>query len=526
LTLTIRDLVALPELMLTLVAATPNEMGREVRSVHTTDLQHPGRYVLPGEFVLTNGLWHGSIATEAWVSELATCGATALGFGVGTGHAAIPADVTEACERRSLPLIEVPEALSFVAIADAVAAADAESQRAVFRRHLARSRTMLRGLSEGQGTAFLLDVLRQETGLEATLLSPGGRVLATTRRDVRLEDVRDAIDPDRTVAARSMTVFAGSGPHRETTPRLLVWAKAAAIDDEARVVVNQVMDHVELEAGWRRTERQALVGIAQEVVEGLRAGTFPAAAFDTRVAAIGLDPLEPITVLALAHDAERAASALDAIGGPFALVPTAAGVIALSQPPGGDPVAGSAAALRHLGEDPVVGGGGSGVGTAEVGRAVGQAMLALHLARYRPPGARVVRYDEPGSHALLLGLLDPDVLIGFRDQVLGPVARWDAEHGTDLTGTLAAFIASGGRWRATAGELHIHHNTLRYRLGRVRTLTGRNLDDPADRLDVQIALLIAPPLAAAPAPTAGLDGAGSERPPDRARALPTSELEA
>jgi DNA-binding PucR family transcriptional regulator len=117
-------------------------------------------------------------------------------------------------------------------------------------------------------------------------------------------------------------------------------------------------------------------------------------------------------------------------------------------------------------------------------------MLALNLARHRAPGARVLRHDDLGSHALLLGLLDPDVLTGFREQVLGEVARWDAEHGTDLIRTLATFVNHAGRWRATAGELHIHHNTLRYRLGRVQRLTGRRLDDPADRLDMQIALLI------------------------------------
>lgn len=491
-TLTLRDLVAVPELQLSLVDGHA-EQEREVRSVHTTDLQHPGRYVLPGELVLTNGLWHGTVDTDTWVSELARSGATALGFGLGTPHATIPSDVTEACHRRSLPLMEVPEALSFVAIADAVTSAEAENERAVFRRHLARSRTMLRALSEGRGVAFLLELLRDETGLEATLLSPGGRVLASTRSGIGPADVAAALDVPGDRSTASVTVFAASGPHRQTTPTLLVWTNPGSIDDEARVVAGQVMDHVELEAGWRRSERQTVVGITQELTEGLRAGTVSEPAFDARVAAIGFDPGRPITVLAIAHDAERAASALESVGGPFAVAPTADTAIALCQPPGGDPVGAVAGALAHIGEDPSLGGGAAGIGPTEVGRALGQAMLAVHLARHRPSGARVVRHDDLGSHVLLLGLLDPDVLTGFREQVLGPVARWDAAHGTDLIRTLEAFIATGGRWRATASELHIHHNTLRYRLERVRALTGRSLTDPADRLDVHIALLIAAP---------------------------------
>lgn len=56
--------------------------------------------------------------------------------------------------------------------------------------------------------------------------------------------------------------------------------------------------------------------------------------------------------------------------------------------------------------------------------------------------------------------------------------------------TLRAFLVNGGRCRATATHLHIHHNTLRYRLRRVELLTGRHLDEVADRLDVQIALAV------------------------------------
>ena len=119
--------------------------------------------------------------------------------------------------------------------------------------------------------------------------------------------------------------------------------------------------------------------------------------------------------------------------------------------------------------------------------------MALNLARGRPPGKRVVSHSDLGSHALLLALLDPEVLSGFREQVLGSVERWDLDHGTELLETLRAFLSNGGRWRATAAHLHIHHNTLRYRLRRVELLTGRNLDEVPDRLDVQIALFVPGP---------------------------------
>lgn len=472
-----------------------DQEGREVRSVHTTDLQQPGRYVLPGELVLTNGLWHGEVPAEAWVSELSQAGAAALGFGIGTPHAEIPADVVDACDQRSMPLIEIPEDLSFVAISDAVVAAHAEDQRSVLRQHLERSRTMLRGLSDGRGIEFLLDVLRDETGSDAALVSPSGRVLAAVGQPLSAEQALRAA----TIARRrrlpsevepGLTAFGSTGRKPQAAPVLVVWAAPSEIDDEARVVINQVTDHVELESGWRRSDRQALLGIAQEFVDLLRAGGLSSKGFEARAVAVGLDPQRPITTLAFAHDIGEVVVALEAVGGPFALAPQVDSVIALAQPLGSDALGSAASAIADMGGHPTLGGGSAGVGATEVARSLGEALAALNLATGRPPGHRVVDHRDLGSHALLLALLDPGVLNDFREQVLGPVERWDLEHGTELLQTLRAFLTNGGRWRATASHLHIHHNTLRYRLGRVELLTGRHLDEVGDRLDLQIASLI------------------------------------
>jgi DNA-binding PucR family transcriptional regulator len=183
-------------------------------------------------------------------------------------------------------------------------------------------------------------------------------------------------------------------------------------------------------------------------------------------------------------------AALEAVGGPFAIAPQADSVIAFVQSPGSDSLGAAASAIAEMGGQPTLGGGSAGLGAAGVAGSLSEALAALNLARGRPLGDRVVGHRDLGSHALLLALLDPEVLSDFREQVLGPVERWDLEHGTDLVQTLRVFLMNGGRWRATASHLHIHHNTLRYRMGRVELLTGRHLDDVADRLDVQIALAV------------------------------------
>ena len=47
---------------------------------------------------------------------------------------------------------------------------------------------------------------------------------------------------------------------------------------------------------------------------------------------------------------------------------------------------------------------------------------------------------------------------------------------------------SGGSWVKTAEATHLHLNTVRYRIGRVEQLTGRDINDTAHRADLHLAL--------------------------------------
>ena len=53
---------------------------------------------------------------------------------------------------------------------------------------------------------------------------------------------------------------------------------------------------------------------------------------------------------------------------------------------------------------------------------------------------------------------------------------------------MRTFLETGGRWQETADLLHVHVNTLRNRLERVESLTGRRLDSTPDRVDLWLAL--------------------------------------
>ncbi|MFE4683487.1 PucR family transcriptional regulator [Streptomyces sp. NPDC056721] len=73
----------------------------------------------------------------------------------------------------------------------------------------------------------------------------------------------------------------------------------------------------------------------------------------------------------------------------------------------------------------------------------------------------------------------------------GPVHRLrahDQRRGTAYTETLAAYLDAFGDTAAASRELNVHTNTLRYRLGRIRELTGLDLGDPYERLNAAVQL--------------------------------------
>jgi sugar diacid utilization regulator len=61
-----------------------------------------------------------------------------------------------------------------------------------------------------------------------------------------------------------------------------------------------------------------------------------------------------------------------------------------------------------------------------------------------------------------------------------------------LRETLAAWLRHRGRTETVAGELHVHPQTVRYRMAQLRELFGDALEDPERRFELELALRVAP----------------------------------
>jgi DNA-binding PucR family transcriptional regulator len=65
--------------------------------------------------------------------------------------------------------------------------------------------------------------------------------------------------------------------------------------------------------------------------------------------------------------------------------------------------------------------------------------------------------------------------------------RYDAAHGTELVLTLTEFLETGGSYNKTASALSVHRSTLKYRLKRIREVSGHDLSVPDAQFNLQVA---------------------------------------
>lgn len=88
----------------------------------------------------------------------------------------------------------------------------------------------------------------------------------------------------------------------------------------------------------------------------------------------------------------------------------------------------------------------------------------------------------------IIGLLseNPDLV----DNRVTGLVDLDDRTGSAFTASLRAYLDHFGDVRAAAAALHVHPNTLRYRMRRLQALTGMDLDDPATRLVVALSLRV------------------------------------
>jgi sugar diacid utilization regulator len=120
-------------------------------------------------------------------------------------------------------------------------------------------------------------------------------------------------------------------------------------------------------------------------------------------------------------------------------------------------------------------------------RAYREAELALRMFDLARLTGGVTSFEDLGVFRLLAEIQDRSAIERFVRTWLGAVIDYDARHSGGLVETLGRYLELGGSYDATAAAVAVHRSTLKYRLQRIREISGHDLNDPDVRFNLQLA---------------------------------------
>lgn len=514
----ISELLAVKRLHLRFVTGAEHA-DRVMRWAYTTDLLEPARYLRGGELVLTGMMWHTRPEDSAtFVSSIVDAGVVALGAGTALGE--IPPDLVEACRSHDLPLLEVPPQTSFGAVTEEVVGSLTQRRISTMTRTRDHHRRLMAEVAAG---AELPSAFARATGEDAWILSSTGRHVAASREALPRSE-------REWLAARALTV--PSFPHtvhlpeedgraltlmpvrtKESHPLAAWWLVCegdhttwtdeeheSAAELASLAAIARGRDEERALADARHLEGLPRLLAAQrfdEVTELLRGTASVGGGGGGHVvvsAAMLPAPGTVDLVRRVVTELVRDHGGVVVTGGEdtLALVPVDDG--GADTPVHTEELRAELLHRARVLEEGLVdhrlaiGLSSPAWGVPELRGAAVEARHARRLAELRGGRSRVIAGAEIDSHELLLASVPQEVQSSYRERLLGPLTAYDRDHRSDLVRTLEQFLAHSGSWQRCAAAMHVHVNTLRYRIGRVEELTGRDLSSLEHRVDLFLAL--------------------------------------
>ncbi|MBO0776557.1 MAG: helix-turn-helix domain-containing protein, partial [Actinobacteria bacterium] len=126
----------------------------------------------------------------------------------------------------------------------------------------------------------------------------------------------------------------------------------------------------------------------------------------------------------------------------------------------------------------------------EIAQSYEEAHRTIETLRRMGRAGTVTAFGDLGIHRLLLQVPDLAELRSFADDVLGRLGRGDRERRSEYLTTLACYLRENGSPQRAARFLHVHPNTVAYRVKRIEEISGLSLSSYTDRLTAQVALEI------------------------------------
>lgn len=124
---------------------------------------------------------------------------------------------------------------------------------------------------------------------------------------------------------------------------------------------------------------------------------------------------------------------------------------------------------------------------ADFPRSHREGQLALRIQRSAGRNEQVTVFDDLGVFQVLATEADTSAMETFVNEWLGALLTYDSDHGAHLVTTLSEFLDCGGSYDVTAAALTVHRSTLKYRLKRIRAVSGHDIGVPDTQFNLQVA---------------------------------------
>lgn len=498
------ELLERRELGLRLAAGPPHGGDVRIMGLEVCELPDPRPWLESGSMLMTAGvgLGHGARRQRLLVERCVQADAAAIAFAVGLAHADAPGPIAERCEEAGLPLVIVPPGTPARVLSAAVGERAAAHQLQAAQRGLSIQSHLMEALAAPEPEAELLRRLGSLLSATALIVDEQGGIEGAPSgalpdelwgplrggHGVGLHHLRGrryvtAQVADR-VGARRWIVVAG---------------KSAALPDQlarqALQSAGRLARLVERARPPRPAEARAVRSELADELLGFRP-VGERRVLARRAAALGLGVDAPLEVaLVRVHGegdgvarSQRAARAQGELEAHL----TAASVPFLSTHRDGDVVLVAPGPLARPLEAALAPAGGFDAGIGRPATTLDGLPRSLLDARFALQQLRAAGPPEAGAPRLLAHA-DLDLATALAcdadPAVAGPrrAALLNRVSTPELRETLLCHLDHDLDVQRTAEALHLHANSLRYRLGRIEAQLGRSLRDPATIASLYIA---------------------------------------
>jgi purine catabolism regulator len=479
---TLGDLLEQEDLALQPVSVSDGARARHVAGAHSIEIERPSSWLGPDWVMLTTGVrLRGSAAAQReLVAELDEAGVAALGFGLDLGFKRVPDAVLDEAATRGFPVFAVPLRIPFREIVTSINRSLLSSDLRAYQRLSSMQLFLLDALRDTEPRAAIAGRLATLLQASVLVLSPAGEVVLAAG-DAPTEALQAAL-AGRPAALQQFDVegwHAVAAPVDEAQEWLVVATRGGGFANPlTKPMVQAAAPLLAATAKLSETERAQERAIRAALLDELLrpGGDLPALA--SRAASLGLDLSEPARVVSLDGPAEPLATAFANAGLPV----LCSGQTLLVQ--------GAYELIRGIAEghpERKIGLGRRVRSLTGLRDSHRDAQLALQRLGFERT-ERVLSFEDFELGLLLVSEARPEHIQPKVDAWTAPLRAnpmlWDA---------IVAYFEHDQDVARAAESLHLHPNSLRYRLARVEKLLGRSLKQPSTVAAIYIAMLAQPP---------------------------------